>query len=622
MVNKKTSNEQNIKQNSVLSNILFCLNHTLKCYPILILWCLLAAGTNVSIAVLTTFIPKIVIEDISDGVGLKHLLIVTFAFTVCIAILTGFKTFWTKFIYHQKYQMNSYYMRIIAKKGLTTDYCNQEKEEFRRLQSESFQAYYGNYSPLTQIYDVGVTILSNVLGIVLFIGILMRVQVVIVAILVGTSLVSYFLNKLVAKWLVAHNNEKTHILINLNYIARVTGEYAYAKDIRLYNMSVWLEKLYIRNLAGYMQWMKRYTKKVFQTATLDSCLMLIGDGVTYAYLIFFVAQGRISAADFVLYLGVVTGFSLWMRELLVQFNILNRICLSVNYVRAYLHYPEPYRHVGGMPTRILMDAPREINLCDVAFRYEGAEYNTLEHINMTICEGEHLAIVGLNGAGKTTLAKLICGLLDPTSGRVTYGGVDVKEYERHAFYHLFSTVFQQHSLMPVTIEELVAESLPEKIDREQVIKSLKKAGIWEKIEALPLKTKSVYSKLLEDAGAEFSGGEIQKLLLARALYKNAPVIILDEPTAALDPLAESRLYGMYNELMDKRTAIFISHRLASTRFCDRILLIENGRIIEEGTHESLLLQKGKYFEMYEIQARYYREQPQKGENASCIRRVL
>lgn len=204
---------------------------------------------------------------------------------------------------------------------------------------------------------------------------------------------------------------------------------------------------------------------------------------------------------------------------------------------------------------------------------------------------------------------MICGLIDPTAGTVLYDGTDVRAYNRTAYYRLFSAVFQQFSILPATIEEIAGESAPRQVDPEAAGNCLIQAGLWDKIQELPNGIKSTYSRVIQDDGIEFSGGELQKLLLARALYKNAPVMVLDEPTAALDPISESRLYETYHKVMENHSTVFISHRLASTRFCSRILLMDGGRIAEEGTHEQLLSQKGKYYELFETQAKYYREHP-------------
>ena len=257
--------------------------------------------------------------------------------------------------------------------------------------------------------------------------------------------------------------------------------------------------------------------------------------------------------------------------------------------------------------------PKEIELKNVSFRYEKSQPYVLKNFSLMIRPGEHLAVVGLNGAGKTTLIKLICGLIDPTDGQVLYNGKPITEYNRVELYQMYSAVFQQFSIMPVTVEEIVAEAPTVQVDSERVKKCLELAGMWERIQKLPDKLQSQYGRTIYDEGIEFSGGETQKLLLARSIYKSAPILLLDEPTAALDPIAESELYQKYNQISEGKTAVFISHRLASANFCDRIILIENGAICEEGTHRELLAKKGKYYNLFELQAKYYREEEVAGE---------
>ena len=215
-------------------------------------------------------------------------------------------------------------------------------------------------------------------------------------------------------------------------------------------------------------------------------------------------------------------------------------------------------------------------------------------------------MVGLNGAGKTTLIKLVCGFLNPTTGRVLLDGKDIRDYNRADYYTMFSAVFQEFLLLPGTIAENIAQT-DENIDMSRVKLCAQKAGIAEKIAALSDGYDTHLNRQVYEDAIMLSGGETQALMLARALYKDAPFIVLDEPTAALDPIAESRMYEKYNELTRGKSSIYISHRLASTRFCDRIIMLGNAGIIEEGTHEELLKQGGEYSKLYEIQSRYYRE---------------
>lgn len=607
---KGAPNAMGIREYSVGRNALFCLRSTLDCYPPLLWWCALAALGGVLLPILAAFLPKVVIERITGGGSMGGLISVTLFFTLSIALLSAGKRFADKQLSHHRYKMNPYYTRMVARKGMTTDYRNQEQERFRKLLSESFSSCNGHSSPMTRIYDVGISLASSAIGLTVYFGILARLNDLVILFLVSTTLVSYLLNRRIVRWAADNNREKIQYGQRTNYINAASGDLRSAKDIRLYGMSAWFERVYEANLKGLTGWYGRYAAKVYGVSAADSGLALLREGAAYAYLLYLVLASRIGAADFVLYFGVITGFSLWLGGMLGQVNALSRINLSFNYLRAYLEYPETYKREDGIKTDGLRAFPGVIELKGVRYRYEGAQEDALKGIDLTIRPAEHIAVVGLNGAGKTTLVKLICGLIDPTEGTVLYDGIDIREYDRRAYYELLSAVFQQFSILPVTIREIVAEANAEHVDDARVELCLRQAGLWEKVAALPKGTMSEYGKAIYEDGVELSGGETQKLLLARALYKAAPVMILDEPTAALDPISESRLYETYNAIMRAQSTVFISHRLASTRFCRRILLIEGGKVIEEGTHDALLLQKGRYFELFETQAKYYREHPE------------
>lgn len=601
-----------VKQYGMIGNLHFVVKQTMACHPVLLLLCVLTIAVNTIIPVVTTFLPKVVIEKITMGENAKVTLLVTVIWTGVLALCSGLKQFLEKYVFFQKLRMNTHYMEQVALKGMKADYCNQETERFRKLQTESAGACTGNFSPLTNIYDVGIALCTNGLGFFLYFGILAQLNIFIVLFLILVTLVSYRLNDRVIRWMEKHQAEKVGYQQRTGYLTDVSGDLKSAKDIRLYRMIGWLGDVYRKNIEELGDWYKRYTKKVFGVAVGDSGLSMARDIAAYAYLLYLVLDSKISVADFVLYFGVITGFSAWLSGVLGQVISLRRIGMSINYLRTFLEYPDNYLREGGIEAEELKTSPREISFCNVSYRYEGAEQDTLSQFNLNIAPKEHLAVVGLNGAGKTTLVKLLCGLTDPTEGTVRYGGVDVREYNRDSYYQLFAAVFQQFSLLPVSFAETVAEEKPGGIDRQKVEECLRKAGLWEKIASFELGMDTEYGKAVNDDGTELSGGEIQKLLLARALYRNAPVIVLDEPTAALDPIAESRLYETYNEVMKDCSAVFISHRLASTRFCDRIVLIENGRIAEEGTHEELLAKQGRYYELYETQAKYYRENTTEG----------
>jgi len=502
-------------------------------------------------------------------------------------------------------------LKLVTTKGLTTDYINQENGTFRKLQEESFQCCNG-HSPLTQVYDVLQSLGTSVLGIAVFSAVLFKLNAAVILFLVVTTAFSFYLNKRVVKWTDEHSKERMGYVQQLSYINAVSGDARSAKDIRLYPMAKWFSDIYEDNMKGIAAWYRKLTKKLFRVTACDGALGLLREGIIYLYLIYMFMSGHILVGDFVLYFGVVNDFSSWLSEIFAEASVLNQLSTKIKRFQEYLDFPEYYRKEDGVhPDREKM--PKEIELKNVSFRYEKNQPYVLENFSLMIRPGEHLAVVGLNGAGKTTLIKLICGLIDPTDGQVLYNGKPITEYNRVELYQMYSTVFQQFSIMPVTVEEIVAEAPTAQVDSERVKKCLELAGMWERIQKLPDKLQSQYGRTIYDEGIEFSGGETQKLLLARAIYKSAPILLLDEPTAALDPIAESELYQKYNQISEGKTAVFISHRLASANFCDRIILIENGAICEEGTHRELLAKKGKYYNLFELQAKYYREEEVAGE---------
>lgn len=599
----------NMKQNkkySIIQNLSYCVRMTKQKYPILLVFCFLIILINAVIPVITAFLPKIVIEEITMGTGVGRIIVITIGITGSLAILMGLQEYLNQLVYWNKFKMNDYFLHMVTLKGLTTDYRNQENEHFRKLQSESFASCNGNFSYYAQTYDTGVLFFSNLLGFTAFTGILITLNPLLIVFLCATTLISFFLNRRIIKWLDRNNEEKVGYEQKMQYIISASDDIQAAKDIRLYRMTKWMNRLYKENMSGLLSWYRKYTAKLFGVSAVDSSLTLLREGVTYLVLIYMVWNNQISVAEFVLYFNVVAGFSVWLSSMLGQINNFERLSLAMNRFRSYLEYPEEYKREEGLPVK-KAELPGKIILENVSFRYTDDGEDVLSNINLELNVGEHLAVVGLNGAGKTTLVKLICGLIEPTQGRVLYDGVDIREYNRNQYYRLFGAVFQDYSILPVAIEEIVAETVSDELDKTRVMECLKQAGLWDKISSLEHGTETKYDKAFWDDGISFSGGEIQKLLLARALYKQSPVIILDEPTAALDPIAENRLYEKYNEIMKNRTTVFISHRLASTRFCSRILLIDGGKILEEGTHEQLLQKNGMYSTLFETQAKYYRE---------------
>ena len=288
---------------------------------------------------------------------------------------------------------------------------------------------------------------------------------------------------------------------------------------------------------------------------------------------------------------------------------INRVldgALEVSDFREGLETDGKLNHGKGIPV------PKKafsIEFRHVSFRYPKGEKKVLDDVSFTIKAGEKVALVGVNGAGKTTLTRLMCGLLLPDEGEILLDGHTLYEYNRDEMYTLFGLIPQSYSILPCSIAKNIAcVGEDEEIDSKRLWKSIEQAGLAEKIAALPLGVNTPLGRELSNDGIELSGGETQKLLLARLLYKNPLFLILDEPTAALDPIAEDQVYHQYGEITKETTSVFISHRLASTRFCDRIFLLDGANFAEVGTHEELMAAGGKYRELFDVQSKYYKKE--------------
>ncbi len=448
---------------------------------------------------------------------------------------------------------------------------------------------------------------TNVISFVIYLLLLSQVGPWVALLCMALSAASYFAGERIRVWRYNRREEEATLLHKLDYVIFRSQDMELAKDIRIFGIGPWLTELYDKYTRLYQDFYAKSMRYYLWADLLDGVLALLRNGAAYGLLIAMALRGELGAAEFVLYFMAVSGFAQWVTGIFTQLGILHRQSLELSTLREVMDTPEPFQFEGGKPLPVKDGHLYQLELRDVSFRYPGADADTLSHVNLTIHPGEKLAVVGKNGAGKTTLIKLLCGLYDPTQGQVLLDGEDIRQYDRRDYYKHFSAVFQQFSVMAGTMAENVAQVRGGKVDLPQVWDCLERAGVADKIRELPQREDTHLGREVYLDGVDLSGGQMQRLMLARALYKNAPVVVLDEPTAALDPIAESDLYQRYNDLTGDRTSVYISHRLASTRFCDRVLLIENGGIAEEGTHEELLKQGGRYAYLFDIQSKYYKE---------------
>lgn len=589
---------------NIWQNVCFSVQMAWQTRKRVLVYCVLTAIISVLLNLAQLYVAPEILAKVEQQTSLSDLLLTICAFATALFVLTGVEDFLDTIRQPGDIDVRTAIIQRITAKTCETSYPNIRNPKVLRLKELAGEATGGNSAASEHIWKTLTQLLTNIIGFVIYLMLLTNLNPALLAVVLATSAVGFFVTRYINEWGYRHKEEDESNHKEWLYYYEKSHALNFAKDLRIFGLADWLRQLQEKNMRACTAFMNRRERAYFVANVVDVVMTLLRNGLAYTFLIYQTLTEGLPASEFLLYFTAVSGFTAWINGILSNISQLHKESISLSHVQEYLNLPEQFKFEDGIQPPVA-DA-YSLTLENVTFRYPGTEKNILEQVSLTIHPGEKLAIVGLNGAGKSTLVKLLCGFYDPCEGRVLLNGQDIREFNRRSYYKLFSAVFQDFSIMDTTISEAVAQTV-ENIDSGRVDDCLSKAGLTDMIAKFPDGTGTHIGREVYLDGVMLSGGQTQRLMLARALYKDGSILVLDEPTAALDPIAENDIYMKYHEMTSGKTAVFISHRLASTRFCDRILFIDEGGIAEEGTHEVLLALGGKYAKLFEVQSRYYRE---------------
>lgn len=595
---------------SIAQNVRFMIKAAMNKHKSVLVLCVSIAAVCVALNLTQLYVTPRILAKVEQEAPLTELLLTIAAFTALMFLLIGIRDYLTENRLPPEIDVRVSILQLISRKACETSYPNTLDPKVSKLKEQACNATNSNEEASEHIWRTLTAILTNIGSFVIYLFLLSDLNVFLASVVIVTTIISFFITGYANGWENRHRSEKESYEKELSYCIEKSRSLDFAKDVRIFGLAPWLHDIHSKSLRLYTAFIARRERKYILANIADIILTLLRNGLAYAYLINLTLKQNLPASEFLLYFTAISSFTTLVTGILSEFTVLHKESLSLSRIQEYLHVEEPFRFDDGiLPPKA---DSYELRLDNVSFRYPGAKQSILEHVNLTIHPGEKLAIVGLNGAGKTTLVKLLCGFYDPDEGRVLLNGRDIREFNRKQYYELFSAVFQNFSILDTTIAQTVAQSVCD-IDYDKVYDCLDKAGLTATVSKFPDGVETHIGREVYLDGVMLSGGQTQRLMLARALYKNGPLLILDEPTAALDPIAENDIYMKYCEMTANKTSVFISHRLASTRFCDRIIFVADGAITEEGTHDELLAKNGAYAKLFEVQSRYYREGGQSDE---------
>lgn len=552
----------------------------------------------------SVILPKLLIDELTLGdlAGMDIVIKIILGYLLFTSAFGFIRTFVKDFAYPKITRLRIDYIRDMFDKIVSLDYKYMEDASFLEKNSRAMEAIESNNNGVEGVYHKlfeTPALFITILAITIFIGML---NVWILLGLILNILVTMWINKKVHAYQYGIRDKLSHAERRKRYYYTTTHDFGYGKDIRIYNFKDRIINNYTKEISGFINLHKQIKNKEYALGFLGLATLLLSNVLTYGIIINKAVNGM-PISDFSMYLVAITSLSLLLKTLAENLSF---IVNEGQYVHDFYEFMDKDLGEKGGNSSAIKGDTLEIEFKDVSFKYPGTDKYIFKNLNFTINKGERLAIVGINGAGKSTLVKLMTGLFDVTEGEILINHIPIHEFNKKELFSMFSVVFQDVNVLSFTIKENIS-CTSQRIEENRVLEALNKVGLGDKVRDFPKGLDQMMLKIIEPDGTEFSGGESQKLAITRALYKDGNMVIMDEPTASLDALAEAEIYENFSELVKGKTAIYISHRLASTKFCDKIALFDNDGLKEYGNHNELMELRGSYYEMFMIQGKYYKE---------------
>lgn len=606
----------NEKKYSLLNNVFFLLRMIRKYLPMSFTFVILNIPLAVFLDYVGVRIPNLIVGMI-QGYSVSVGMVAALGIASVLAAVT--LQYGNRMVSAQAPQLCAKLDLKLFEKYMTCSYEKLEDADFTAHYKEADGYLADDNHFLSEAAMHIIEIGSGALGIILYFSILIRLPKWVLAVLITGTIVELLISRNAENERKKRQETIGRLTRKADYMNKTAADVRSAKDIRIFGMIPWLEEKFTAVLDRFHIENTQVEKQRIRIAGIRAGISGVLEILTGILLAVFVLQEKLSLAEYILYVGAIRSFSMWSFQFGTLMQNFYRMNGDLSRIRSFIDGEETIQsntqtQVNKQSNRSIVNTTRmkfdhvsKIEFSHVFYRYPKSDRWIVKDLSFVIEDGEKIALVGMNGAGKTTMIKLLCGLLIPTKGTIRINGVSSTDISREDYYRLFSTVFQDIHLFPASIQKNIVCS-DEQIDPIRFDDAVKKSGMDQVAQKFRDGLNTLLVAEVDENAVNLSGGQVQKLMLARAIYKNAPILLLDEPTAALDPIAEKNIYLQYNEMAEGKVSVFISHRLASTVFCDRIFFMKNGIIAEEGTHEELIQKKGDYYEAFSVQSKYYQEE--------------